>query len=263
MNRMVKSLINIGKLYMKKSRLYKILGGVTIGVAAVAAAPFTGGGSILVGASALGLGTVAAAGAAVAAGAAGGGLAAIFSKEDTPLLRKGLFILGMQDSGKTTIYDFLSGKKNAGVTTNITEYNEFKYSFGDQHSMVIRKGIDTGGDSGFFGRYYGKMIKDENIDYCFFVFNSYEYIKNQNYRREVNSRLYAIFEKGILNKSTAIIGSFEDHFTQDELPFVYDKINELTKDKSYSSLLSREFFHVIDLRNEAKLKKLIKTTMLK
>lgn len=248
---------------MDKVKILKILGGVTIGVAAVAAAPFTGGGSIIVGASALGLGTTAAAGAALAAGAAGGGLAAIFSEDDKPLVKKGLFILGMQNSGKTTIYDFLQGKKNAGVTTNIEDYSEFKYFFNDNDSIVIRKGVDTGGDAGIFGRYYGKMIKDENIDFCFFVFNSFAYVNEEKYRREVNARLHSIYEQGILKKNTAIIGSFKDHFAKEEMSNVDDKIRKLTINKSYSSLLSREFFHLIDLTNDTKIKKLIKTTMLK
>ena len=56
---------------------WKILGGVAIGVGAVAAAPFTGGGSVLAGATALsslaGAGTIA---AAVGAGAVGAGVGA-------------------------------------------------------------------------------------------------------------------------------------------------------------------------------------------
>lgn len=61
---------------------WKILGGVAIGVGAVAAAPFTGGGSVLAGASLLGslagAGTVA---AAVAAGTAGAVAGAVLSEE--------------------------------------------------------------------------------------------------------------------------------------------------------------------------------------
>jgi hypothetical protein len=248
---------------MKKSRLFKVLGGVTIGVAAVAAAPFTGGGSILAGASALGLGTAAAAGAAVAAGAAGGGLATIFSKDKKPLVKKGLFILGMQNSGKTTIYDFLRGEKKAGVTTNIDDYNEFTYSFNSTESIVIRKGVDTGGDPAIFGRYYSRMIENKNIDFCFFVFNSFKYVNEEEYRREVNARLHSIYEKGILNKKTAIIGSFKDHFGQEKMYSIHNKITQLTSDKSYSILLSREFFHLVDLTNESKIKKFIETTMIK
>ncbi len=62
---------------------WKILGGVAIGVGAVAAAPFTGGGSLLGGATALaslaGAGTVA---AAVGAGAVGAGIGAKLSHDE-------------------------------------------------------------------------------------------------------------------------------------------------------------------------------------
>ena len=209
------------------------------------------------------MGTAAAAGAAVAAGAAGGGLAAVFSKDKKPLVKKGLFILGMQNSGKTTIYDFLRGEKKAGVTTNINDYDEFTYSFNSTNSIVIRKGIDTGGDPAIFGRYYKKMIENKNIDFCFFVFNSFKYVNEEEYRREVNARLHAIYEKGILNKNTAIIGSFRDHFGEEKIYSIHNKITKLTSNKSYSILLSREFFHLIDLTNASKVKTLIETTMVK
>jgi tellurite resistance protein len=62
---------------------WKILGGITIGVGAVAAAPFTGGGSVLAGVSLLsslaGAGTVA---AAVGSGIAGGTIGAVMSDSD-------------------------------------------------------------------------------------------------------------------------------------------------------------------------------------
>ena len=248
---------------MDTLRIFKIVGGVALGVAAVAAAPFTGGGSIIAGAAALGLGTAAAAGAAVAAGAAGGALVTIFSEDNKPLVKKGLVILGTQNSGKTTIYDYLQGKKNAGINSKNDEYEEFIYSFNDNNSIIIRKGIDLGGDAGIFGKYYGKMINDKNIDFCFFVFNAFAYVNVENYRRDVNSRLHSIYEKGVLNKNTAIIGSFADHFSKEEIANVYDKISELTINKSYSSLLSREYFHLVDLTNDIKLKKLIKTTLSK
>lgn len=61
----------------------KILGGAAIGVGAIAAAPFTGGGSLLGGAALLaslaGAGTVA---AAVGAGVAGAGVAGLLSKKE-------------------------------------------------------------------------------------------------------------------------------------------------------------------------------------
>ena len=68
---------------------WKIIGGAVIGVGAVAAAPFTGGGSLLGGATLLsslaGAGTVAAAVGATAAGAATG---AYMSKEEEKELKK-------------------------------------------------------------------------------------------------------------------------------------------------------------------------------
>lgn len=69
--------------------LFKILGGVAIGVGAVAAAPFTGGGSLLGGVTLIGsltgasvLATAATAAAATTAGIAGGVIAAQISDSD-------------------------------------------------------------------------------------------------------------------------------------------------------------------------------------
>jgi len=68
----------------EKITLGKVLTGVAIGVGAVAAAPFTGGGSVLAGATALGslagAGTVA---AAVGAGAVGAGVGAKLSYDES------------------------------------------------------------------------------------------------------------------------------------------------------------------------------------
>lgn len=245
---------------MKKT--WKILGGITLGVLAVAAAPITGGGSLFAGAAALGLGSAAAIGSAAAVGAAGGFLANYLSK-DKMFVKKGLVILGMQDAGKTTIYDFLQGKKRAGVSSNVDDYDEFTYSFDKENAIVIREGKDIGGGEEFIKKHYNKMINDTNIDFCFFVFNSFKYLNDKTYERNVNARFHIIYEKKILNKKTAIIGSFMDQFTKQEKSNVYNRISERITHKSYAELLSKEYFHLIDLTKEIELKKFINKTLIK
>lgn len=240
---------------MDKMRILKVIGGIGIGVAAVAAAPFTGGGSILLGASALGLGTAAAVGSAVAAGAAGGVLASgILHPGKKLIIKKGIFILGPSHAGKSTIYKFLQGTSNLATQTTVKEYDEFKYNIDVEKSIIIRKGIDIGGGVEFVDRFYLKMITDKEIDYGFFVFNSFKYINEKEYRRDVNSRLHFIYEKEILKKKTIIVGSYLDNFSLDERPQVANKIKELTVDKRYKVLLSNEHLHLLNLTDEETLR---------
>lgn len=243
---------------MKKG--WKIFGGVFVGVAAVATAPFTGGGSIVAGAAALGLGTAAAVGSAVAAGTAGGYLATVLFK-DKIKIEKGLAILGMQGAGKTTIYDFLQGKKKAGAITTVDDYDEFEFDIDKKNTIVFRKGKDIGGGSEFIKKYYQQMIADKNIDYCFFVFNSYDYVNDKDYRGQVNARLDHIYNKKILVKKACIIGSFLDKFCETDKSEIKSKIQQFVKDKPYEILLSGHYFHLVDLINESQLKKLLTTTL--
>lgn len=238
---------------MKKG--WKILGGVTIGVVAVAGVPFTGGGSLFAGAAALGLGTAAAAGSAVAAGAAGGVLASgVLTPKKTPKVKKGIFILGPQQVGKTTIYKYLQGNNSTSEQTSVNNYEEFIYKIDTDKSLIIRKGKDIGGGEEYI-RFYEKMIKDKEGDYGFFVFNAYNYIHDiEDHRGDVNARLDFIFEKKILNKNTIIIGSFIDQFDEKERASVFEKIKKMTEDKPYSILLSGEYFHLLNLKDSDSLK---------
>ncbi len=236
----------------------KIAGGVVVGVAAVAAAPFTGGGSILAGAATLGLGTAAAAGSAVLAGAAGGALVNEMTKDKPLIIKKGIFILGPQQVGKTTLYDYLQGKNNSSKQTSVNNYDEFTYKIDKDKSLIIRKGKDIGGGTEFIERFYEKMITDKEVDYGFFVFNAYEYLNNIEHRRDVNARLDFIYGKNILNKKTIIIGSYIDKFSNEEVDKVASKIKELTADKSYRTLLSGEYLHLLNLTNHESLKDFFK-----
>ena len=177
--------------------------------------------------------------------------------------RRGIVILGTQQSGKTTIYDFLQGKENAGASTNIDEYEEFEYHIDEKHSIKIRKGRDIGGGEEFIRTFYTKMMQDSDIDICLFVFNSYKYVHEEEYRRDVNARLGLLHRKDMLAKKAAIIGSFVDQFPKTERASVYQKIKALTRDKPYAELLTKQHFHLTDLTKKDKLKSLIDLTFKK
>jgi GTPase SAR1 family protein len=181
--------------------------------------------------------------------------------KDKLIIKRGLAILGMQGSGKTTIYDFLKNGKKAGDTTNVDDYEEFNYKIDTKTSIIIRKGKDIGGRDEFIKPFYKKMINDTNVDVCLFVFNAKEYLSNEEYRGGVNARLHFLFENGILKKKTKVIGSFLDHFTIGEQSKVKSKIIDHIKDKSYAELLSSQNFYLSDLTNRKQLKNIIETTL--
>lgn len=247
----------------------KITGGVLVGVAAVAAAPFTGGGSILAGAASLGLGTAVAAGSAAAAGIAGGALANMLS-EDTEdrtsqsgtkrtFIKRGIVILGPTQVGKTTIYNFLKGENKSGATS-VEDYEQFKYKIGNGLAIIIRKGKDIGGKESFINNYYEKMITSNKIDYCFFVFNAFEYLNNTDHQRDVNARLHFICKK---NKKIKLIGSFIDNFSQDEQHLVSSKIQELNNEKPYKSMFGGRNFSLLNLTDQKQLSVYLKKVFIK
>jgi hypothetical protein len=192
-----------------------------------------------------------------------GGTLAYLLNENKTIIEKGLIILGMQNSGKTTIYDFLQKTNKAGVTSKVDDYQEFKYTFKDKNSVTIRKGKDIGGRLEFVKPFYKKMINDPNVDVCFFVFNVFEYLNDEEYSGDVNARLHFLFENGILEKNYKIIGSYLDKFKVSEQSIVQARICLLVKDKSYSGLFSSHNFHLTNLTDEEQLGTLIETTLKK
>ncbi len=170
-------------------------------------------------------------------------------------VKKGICILGPEKVGKTSLYNFLKSENSSGQTT-VHEYKEFVYNIDKNKSIIIRKGIDIGGGTEYIHRYYEKMINDKKIDYCFFVFNAFKYLKDEDdeYQRHVRARLQFIFNKNILDKKAIIIGSHIDLFDADEKAEIAKKIKESTSDKSYSTLLTNEYLHLLNLNNEIALK---------
>jgi AAA+ ATPase superfamily predicted ATPase len=184
-------------------------------------------------------------------------------KKKNVKIKKGLVILGMQNSGKTTIYDCLRGEKKAGVSTNIEEYDEFIYKLDKGREIHIREGKDLGGDDGIFGKYHKKMISDEHIDFCYFVFNIREYLDTATYQRSVNARLHAIHQKGVLSKNIAVIGSYFDLLSKEEQSVVFDSLQKLTVGKGYKELVSREFLYLLDLTDKKQMKQMLIQTLTK
>lgn len=229
-------------------KILKILGGVVIGVGAIAAAPFTGGGSLLAGAAALGLGTTAAVVGAVVAGVAGGGIVNYFVGNDKV---NTLGVIGMKSSGKTTMLNNLRGIKTVPQTTYKESYESFKFELNNGKTIFIDKGNDIGGSKNFMIEYKEIINKNEVI---LFFFNVSDYLTKTEYKRECNSRLEFI-NNDLKNKKTAIIASHADVPNRSKIILEEEILNQV-RDKKYSNLFNNGFY-VVNLTNNEEFKELI------
>lgn len=227
-------------------KIGKIIGGVVIGVAAIAAVPFTGGGSILAGAAALGLGTTAALVGAGVAGVVGGVVGGLWDDESSAAgnnTKKNLGILGMVSSGKTTLLHKLGGVKKVERNSHAEEYEEFTYNLKSGKSIVIAKGKDFGGSKSYVAEYRSIISRS---DVVFYFFNVNLYVEDLEYRRECNSRLSFIFPN-LLNKKTVLIATHADQSASSKSQ-LRESILKLTIDKNYSKLFNENFF-IVNLTN--------------
>lgn len=234
---------------MNIKKVGKILGGVAIGVGAVAAAPFTGGGSLLAGAAALGLGTTAAVVGAVVAGAAGGGIVSYFSGEKIDCK---LGMIGMKSSGKTTLLKNLGGVKEIKGNTFKENYESFVYSLSSDKKIFIDKGTDIGGDKAFIANY--KQIIDNN-NVIFYFFNISRYLTETEYKRDCNMRLAFIFSS-IKDKKFALIASHSDHSNLLKNKLEEEVLNQVSG-KDYSKLFNDNLY-VVNLTDKNEFEILIK-----
>jgi GTPase SAR1 family protein len=233
---------------MNIKRVGQILGGVAIGVGAIAAAPFTGGGSLLAGAAALGLGTTAAVVGAVVAGAAGGGIVSYFTGENIDCK---LGMIGMKSSGKSTLLKNLGGVKEVKKDTLKEKYDSFVYTLSSDKKIFIDKGKDIGGNVNFMVDY--KQIIEEN-SVVFYFFNINKYLTEIDYKRQCNMRLAFIYSS-IKDKKFALIASHSDHsqLLKNELE---EKVLDEVKGKDYSKLFNDNLY-IVNLTDKSEFKKLI------
>lgn len=232
-------------------KLFKILGGAVVGVAAIAAAPFTGGGSLLAGAAALGLGTTAAVVGAVSAGIAGGVLGGLWDDSGDGTSSRKLGIIGMKSSGKTTFLFNLGGLTRIKFNTNKDNYEDFEYKTNSGKTILIEKGLDIGGGKNYMVDYRDIISKN---DIVFYFFNISEYLNNVTYSRDCNSRLSFIFSS-LGDKKTVLIGTHSDksNLSKNQLR---EQVIKQIQDKNYSKLFNENFF-ILNLTDDTQFKNLI------
>ena len=170
-----------------------------------------------------------------------------------PVKGHSLAVLGMQGAGKT---QFLSNIRNIdyneySATLGEEKYEKFKTKIGNRE-VTIEGGMDIPGGPEYIKDYY-KVLVDKN-EIIFFIFNSYDYLNNRDYRNETQARLDLIFDliegKG---KSTMLFGTFADRFKDDsERREAYNRIKESVSNKSYYPLFKSNYA-ILDMRNKKEL----------
>lgn len=165
--------------------------------------------------------------------------------------RTGLAIFGMQESGKTTIFNHLRNE-NQGPGTTVRTLNEFEYKLDNGKTRLIKKGVDIGGGEEYIKKNYAPMLSDSNYDVYFFVFNSFKYLNELTEELNVNARIKFIQEKNINKKKIYLIGSYFDEFKEGESE-IRKKIKTKVTDKPYNDLFD-EHLVLMDLTNRFLLK---------
>jgi hypothetical protein len=176
----------------------------------------------------------------------------------------GMAVLGMQQSGKTTWYDYLNGQNRHEKTTNKDIVDSFTMHLSDEKSVTIKKGIDIGGDKAFIKEHYEKMINDKENDFVIFFFNIEKYLNKIGYQRDVNSRLdliYSILIKKIteeyeISKRVFIIMSYKDKLSNPDKSF--KDVTTLLSSKKYSPITKQMYcVNMLDAHEKETIKKKI------
>lgn len=153
-----------------------------------------------------------------------------------------IVVLGMQGAGKTEFLNKLNPKiKVSGEGNSTTEYDSFDISVKNK-TKRINRGKDIVGSESMVRPYYAKLISESDI--IFFMFDSYRYLNDNEYRKNTNARIDFINNK-IEGKSHAIIGTHFDLFPKNNKKEVISKIQGYVLNKPYEDLFHENFF-VID-----------------
>jgi len=172
-------------------------------------------------------------------------------------------ILGMQEAGKTTILRYMQGYTydSSYRSSGYEKYERFDWKVGDR---TIKAGVDIGGGDDWVKSTYPVLIADNDI--IMFVFNAYEFLNSNKYKRSTLGRLDFVFEnikekKGgnlddFIKNHFALIGTHAD-FINESPKSVIQKIQRDCQDKSYSKIFKNNFA-ILDLTSSDEFNNFIK-----
>lgn len=167
-------------------------------------------------------------------------------------VKKGIVILGMTGSGKTTIYNYYLNGTSEGQTST-KEYDQFLMDIGDR-KILIKKGKDIAGGVEFFqNQTVQNMISNSETDIIFFVFDAFNYLNDNEYLKDTNARIENIFRKNNKQKYFYIVGSFLDKFKdRNKEQVVKDIKNKISGEKDYETKFTDGSFELLKLNDNKK-----------
>lgn len=163
----------------------------------------------------------------------------------------GMAVLGIDQSGKTTWYDYLCKTNRNQKGTTKDDIDAFTLKFDDGKKVHIKKGIDIGGGSVNIRPYYENMINENDV--ILFLFNAKKYIEDTEYMRECNARLDFINKKKHESQKIYIIMTFADKLKNRTK--AYKQAYELLKSRPYIKEMTDNFV-LINMTDEQEKKEL-------
>lgn len=179
---------------------------------------------------------------------------------------KTLGVLGMTQSGKSSFLVNLGIIDRLVQGTTMDSYKEKTIKIGDR-TITIQQGEDIGGGEVYVKEYYKKWINSKDI--IIFVFDGVKYLKQTEYKKDVQARLFFIYNQFMQKnnkkdqqeqinelKNVVVIAShldeFMDEFKSNNMSSheMEETIANTIKDKPYRNLLVSNFFSA-DLRQKS------------
>lgn len=157
-----------------------------------------------------------------------------------------LAVLGREQAGKTSFYNFLKeGKPGDPDQTPLeNEIEKFETHDSEGHTIKIHKVKDISGQKEFVARYYKELVTD--YDVILFFFNSKDFMTDEDYSTDVVDRISVMAHhinptKDSNNKSVYIVPTFKDEaeadgITDDKLlKELYNKLRADPEAKQYAN----------------------------
>lgn len=178
-----------------------------------------------------------------------------------------LAILGPNEAGKTTLWNFFKGRPASKVyqetdgkvalsfVASSIKWNAVKP---DEPEEKLRfTGYDINGNGDFIRTDWEKLIENSNM--IIFVFNSYKYLNNVGYQRDINQRMqfvYSTVRKQTDGKKRGIwlLGSYADKLGNKKKD--WESIIGIIKTKPYCDISHNNA--CVNLTNEDELKEYYK-----
>lgn len=178
-----------------------------------------------------------------------------------------LAILGPNEAGKTTLWNFLKGSTASKVyqETDGKEALSFVASSIIWNAVKLDEpierlkftGYDINGNGDFIRTDWEKIIEKSNM--IIFVFNSYKYLNSEDYQRDINQRMQFVYstvrkQTDGKNRGIWLLGSYADKL--DNKKKDWERIIGIIKTKPYCDISHNNA--CVNLTNDNELKEYYK-----